>query len=114
MERRGGESEPGDISPLCAAKLTGDNWGPLSHPHSTNEAEAGARQGPDQPLLAGIANCATSRVQSGRQRGIRDDAPFPNDIDKLVLADDALRVADQIIEQVENLRRRRDQLSPAS
>jgi hypothetical protein len=52
-------------------------------------------------------------VQAGRQRRIGYDTSIPNRVDKVVFADDAFPIADQVIEQIENLRRRRDHGRPA-
>jgi hypothetical protein len=51
----------------------------------------------------GIADHASSDIQAGCEGRIRHDTPIPNGIDEVVLADDVLPVADQIIEQIENL-----------
>jgi len=58
-------------------------------------------------LLAGVANRSASNVQARRESRLGDDTPLPNGIDQVVLADDALPVADEIIEEFENLRRDR-------
>ena len=70
----------------------------------SDETEALAWQGLDQALsLAGIADRAPGGIQPGRQRRIGHAAPVPDGVDQVVLADDALPVADQEIEQVEYL-----------
>jgi hypothetical protein len=75
----------------------------------SDETEALSRQCLDQALfLAGIADRVPRGIEASCQRFVGDDAPAPNGIDEVVLADDALPVADQIIEQVEYLWRDRD------
>src|SRR5262249_8819282 len=64
-------------------------------------------------LLAGVADCASDGVQSGRQRRIRYNSAFPNRVYEIVLADDAIPAADQIFEQIENLWRRSHNIGPA-
>src|SRR5258708_37762789 len=64
-------------------------------------------------LFAGIANHAPGYIQAGRQRRIGHDTPIPNGVDKVVFADDALPVADQVIEKVEYLWRYGADLGPA-
>jgi hypothetical protein len=74
--------------------------------YQSDEPEALARQRLDETLfLAGIADHASSDIQAGCEGRIRHDTPIPNGIDEVVLADDALPVPDQVIEQVENLGR---------
>src|SRR3954447_5303636 len=78
--------------------------GPLRFPHWSDETEALARQSFDKALfVAGIADRASGSVETGRQRHVRYDTPIPNGVDKVVFADDALSVADQVIEQIKNL-----------
>ena len=52
-------------------------------------------------------------IQTRRKRCIGHDAAVPNGVDEVVLADDALPVADQVIEQVEYLWRDGDDVRPA-
>jgi hypothetical protein len=52
-------------------------------------------------------------VQAGRQRSIRYDASIPNGTNEVVLADDALPVPNQVVEQVKDLRRDRHCIRPA-
>jgi hypothetical protein len=52
-------------------------------------------------------------IQAGCQRRVRYAAPIPNGLDEVVFADDALPVADQVIEQIENLRRCRHHIRAA-
>jgi len=80
------------------------NCGPLRFLHCANETETFARQCFDQALLlARVADCVANRIQAGCQRGIRDRASVPDGADEVILADDALPVADQVIEQIEHL-----------
>jgi hypothetical protein len=84
-------------------------------PHCAHEAEALARQCLDQPLLlAAVADGASRNVDAGRDCGIGDDAAVPDSGDEIILADDALAVADQVSEQVEHLRRDGHRLRPAT
>ena len=74
--------------------------GTLRFPHCTDEPEAFPGQGFDEALFVpGIADCAARDIQTGRQRPVGDDTAVPNGVDEVVLADDALPVADQVIEQ---------------
>ena len=82
--------------------------------HGSDETEALSRQCLDQALfLAGIADRAPRGIQARCQRCIGHAAPVPNGADEVVLADDALPVADQIIEQVEYLWRDGDDFRAA-
>ena len=88
--------------------------GPLRFPHCSDETEAFARQCLDEALfLAGIADHTPGDIQTRRKRRIGHDTPVPNGVDEVVFADDALPVADQIIEQVEYLWRDGDDVRPA-
>jgi hypothetical protein len=79
----------------------------------SDETEAFPRQRSDEALLlAGIADRTPDDIQAGRQHCIRNDTSVPNGIDQLILADDALPVADRVIEQIERLRRNRNDLRP--
>ena len=81
---------------------------------STRPTEALARQCLDEALfLAGVADRTPGDIQAGRQRRIGDDTPVPNGVDEVVLADDALPVADQVVEQVEYLWRDGDDVRAA-
>jgi hypothetical protein len=82
--------------------------------YQSNEPEALPRQCLDETLfLAGIADRASSDIQAGREGRIGDATPIPNGLDEVVLADDVLPVADQIIEQIENLWRNGNSFRPA-
>ncbi len=88
--------------------------GAMSFLHRTDEAIAPPRQRLDQPLfLPGIANRGSSGIQPGRQRDIRHAPPLPNGCDELVLANDALAVANKIVEQVKGLWRQGDDVCVA-
>jgi hypothetical protein len=54
-------------------------------------------------VLAGIADRVPRGIEASCQRFVGHAAPVPDGIDEVVLADDPLPVADQIIEQVEYL-----------
>ena len=83
--------------------------------HVSDEAESLPWQRLDQALpLPGIADCSPDDVQARRQRCIRHAPPLPDRVDQVVLADDALPVADQVIEEVEDLWRNGDHLHPAT
>ena len=100
-----GEGE-GRLRRLCAGAGCYCGFRPIQFLYQSDEPEALARQRLDETLfLAGIADHASSDIQAGCEGRIRHDTPIPNGIDEVVLADDALPVPDQIIEQVENLGR---------
>jgi hypothetical protein len=87
---------------------------PLRLLHWYDEAEALARQCFYEALLiAGITDCVSSYIQTGRQCGIGHDTAVPNGFDKLLLADDAFPVENQAIEQVEYLLRDGNYVRPA-
>jgi len=86
-----------DGTPVCGSRRNSD---------SSDEPKALARQRPYESLPpTGVANRGASNVQARRESRLGDDTPLPNGIDQVVLADDALPVADEIIEELENLRR---------
>src|SRR5258708_37948812 len=73
--------------------------------HSTDEAEALARDGADQLLvLAAVADRLARGVDAAGQRRIRDDPAAPDRSDEIVLADDAIAILHQVDQQVEDLR----------
>jgi hypothetical protein len=79
-------------------------------PHVRHEAEPLTRQRPDHVLaLSVVADGGTHRVDASGERRVRDRPPAPDRGHELVLADDSLAVAQQIIEEVEHLRRQRHQ-----
>ena len=89
--------------------------GTFSFPHRSDKAKALSRQCLDEALfLARITDGASSGIQAGRERRFGDDTPLPDGLDQVVLADDMLPVADQVVQQVEDLRRDRDQFSAAT
>jgi len=63
--------------------------------------------------MTGIADRIPSDIQAGRQCCIGNDAAVPNGIDEFVFTDDALPVADQVVEQIEYLWRDGDDVRPA-
>jgi hypothetical protein len=73
--------------------------------HRAHEAEALARQSLDQPLvLAAVADGVSCNIDAGREGRIGDDAPLPDGSDKIILTDDALAIANQVVENIKNLR----------
>ena len=64
-------------------------------------------------FFAGIADRSPGGVQARRKRRIGHDTTVPNGVDEVVFADDALPVADQVIEQVEYLWCGGDDVRPA-
>src|SRR5260370_1481347 len=90
------------------------SWGPLRFPHCTDETEALAWQSFDEALFVpGIADCAAGDIQAGRQRPVGDDTAVPNGVDEVVFTDDALPIADQVVEQCEYLWRDGDDVRAA-
>jgi hypothetical protein len=83
-------------------------------PHRTNKTETLAWQGFDEALfVSGIADCAAGDIQTGRQRAVGDGPAVSNGVDEVVFTDDAFPVADQVIEQVQNLWCNGDDVRPA-
>jgi hypothetical protein len=64
-------------------------------------------------FLTGIADRTPGDIQARRKRRIGHDTAVPNGVDEVVFADDALPVADQVIEQVEHLWCDGDDVRPA-
>src|SRR5262249_60010375 len=60
-------------------------------------------------LLAAVADRAARRVDPRAQGRFRDDPPVPHGGEKIVLGNDAVAVADRVLEKVEDLRLERDQ-----
>src|SRR4029079_10803001 len=82
--------------------------------HLSDETKALARKRLDEALLlAGIADGSADSIQAGRKRSIGHNAAIPNGVDKVVLADDALPVSDQVFEQIEHLWCNRNDLCAA-
>ena len=80
----------------------------------TDESEAFTWQCLDEALLlAGIAKGSPGGIQARCKCSIGNDAAVPNGVDKIVLADDALPVDDQVFEQIEHLRRNGNDIWPA-
>src|SRR5262245_57700296 len=53
-------------------------------------------------------------MHTAGERRLRDDASIPDLCDEIVLADDAVAIADQEDQEVEGLRCKGDQVSPAT
>jgi len=73
--------------------------------YRADEANTLARDGPDQPLLI-----ATVADDTAVERRIRNDPAAPDRSDKIVLTNHAVAVLDEIQQQVEHLRLKRDEL----
>ena len=54
-------------------------------------------------LLAAVADRAPGGIDAAGQGRLRHNAAIPNCANQIILADDALAVADQILQKVENL-----------
>ena len=73
--------------------------------NEADEPEAFAVRRANKALfLSGVADRTARRIDPGAQRRLRDDAPAPYGGEQIVLAGDPLTVADQVLEEVENLR----------
>jgi hypothetical protein len=80
----------------------------------SDETKAFSREGFNEALfLAGIADRIPRDIQARRQRRIGHDTAAPNGVDEIAFGDDTFPVADQIIEQIEYLRRDSDDLPRA-
>jgi hypothetical protein len=78
--------------------------------HGTYEVEALAKHGVDEALLLAIvADCAPGRIDAGAQCRLRNQPPIPDRGEQVILADDVFPVADQIFQDVEDLRLERNQ-----
>lgn len=87
----------------------------LRLPHHTDEADALAREGFDETLLGtAVADSLARRIDTRRQRRVRDDAPAPDRRDELVLADHPLALTDEIRQEIENLRLERNRVTAAT
>ena len=74
-------------------------------PYISDEAEALALERLDQPLrLAVVVDGLPNGIDAGRQCQFRDDTPVPDCSQKIVLADHAVAVGDQVNQQVKGLR----------
>jgi hypothetical protein len=86
----------------------------LCLPYRSDETKALSRQRFDEALfLTGIAYRAPGGIQARGERGIGHDTAVPNGVDKVVLADNTLPVADQVFEQIEHLWSDGDDIRPA-
>ena len=80
----------------------------------SDEAKAFARQGANQVLLlAAVANGLASRGDSAGERRLRYNTPLPYHLDKIVVADDALAIANKVFQDIEHLRPDRNYLGSA-
>lgn len=83
-------------------------------PDLGDKAHPLARDGADDCLRrAAVADRLAGRVDARGYRGIRDDAAAPHAGDQIVAANDAFAVAQEVDEQIEHLRLKRDR-SPAA
>lgn len=79
--------------------------------YRADEANTLARDGPDQPLLiATVADRFARGVDTAVESRVRYDPAAPNRSDKIVLANHAVAVLDEIQQHVEHLRLKRDEL----
>jgi hypothetical protein len=70
-----------------------------------DESKAFAWQRLDQSLpVAAIADGAAGRVDAVEQSRVRNDPPMPDRSQQLILADHAVTVANQMNEEIEDLR----------
>ena len=73
-------------------------------PNRSHKAQAPARQGLDEPLfLAIVAKQGAGGIDPGAQSGFGYNAALPHRGEKVVPGDDALAIADQAKQQVEDL-----------
>src|SRR6266853_1719678 len=69
-----------------------------------DEADPLAGKRLDRPLLGpAVANRGSGGIDAGHQRRFGDDPPSPDTRDQVVLADNALSIADQVLQEIENL-----------
>jgi hypothetical protein len=86
----------------------------LGFPDRSDETEALARDCFDQALgFPAIADCGAGGIHAGGKRSLRHNTPFPYGGHEVVFTDNALPVADQVIENVEDLWRNGNDISPA-
>src|SRR4029453_1345082 len=79
--------------------------------YCADEANTLTRDGPNQPLLiATVADRFARGVDTAVESRVRHDPAAPNRSDKIVLANNAVTVLDEIQQQVEHLRLKRDKL----
>ena len=68
-------------------------------PHHADKADAFARERADQPLLVAIvADGGPYRIDAGGKRRFRNNAPAPDCLKNIVLADDAVAIGDQVFQ----------------
>jgi len=80
--------------------------------HRANEAEALALERADQGLRGpAVADRLARAIDRGGHRRIGYDPPAPNRLEQFILADNAVAMADQIDDQIEDLGRDGDQLA---
>jgi hypothetical protein len=92
--------------------LDGPTEGAAHNCESNGDA---ARLRLDQPLVfAVIADCDSGRVDAARQGGFREDLPVPNGREQVVPTHHPVAVSQQILQQVEDLRLDRAQLTAAA
>src|SRR5262249_10909704 len=65
-------------------------------------------------LIAGVADRLTGGIYAAGDRRVGNDPPVPDRFDQVVLGDDALAIANQIFEQIEDQRLDRDDLRAAA
>src|SRR5215470_12751274 len=78
-------------------------------PHLGDEAIALARHGTNEALLlAAVADDLTYRAYAAAESRLRNDTPAPHGRDEVVIGDDTITVANEVFQNVENLRRHRE------
>jgi len=89
--------------------------GLLLLPHRADKAETFARQSLDHSLrFSVVADRRTDRIDAGRERRFRYDASTPDGGDELVFADDTFAIPQEVIEQIEYLRRQGHEVRDAT
>src|SRR5262249_13988593 len=77
--------------------------------HRADKPDSLAGKGLDEALLVAAVTDRDSQCIDARADGrFRYDAPLPDRCDQIVLADDAFAVADQVFQEIEDLRLDRD------
>jgi hypothetical protein len=80
----------------------------------THEPMAFAGQGENEPLfLAGVANGATNRCDPATHRRRRNRAAMPHGCGQVGAADDAVAIDDEVLQQIEHLRLKCDEIDTA-
>jgi hypothetical protein len=88
--------------------------GSLRVAYDADEADALAWKGLDQTLcLAAVADRAPRRIDARSKRRFGNDAAMPDGCDEIVPADHAILVADQVFQEIEDLRLDRNQIGAA-